>query len=56
MKQFNFKKLLFVVFAALISNFGFSQEGASFWSLSEKETTSPQEVIFTKAIPEISSF
>ena len=35
MKQFNLKKILFVVFAALISNFGFSQEGVSFWSSSE---------------------
>ena len=56
MKQFNLKKMLFVVFAALISSFGFSQEGVSFWSSSEKETPSPQEVSFTKAIPEISSF
>ena len=56
MKQFNLKKMLFVVFAALISSFGFSQEGVSFWSSSEKGTPSPQEVSFTKAIPEISSF
>jgi hypothetical protein len=30
MKQFNLKKILFVAFVALISNFGFSQEGVSF--------------------------